>query len=256
MTSNKLAIAIFFITICNGVFGQGLNKIQREYFLLGTLNDYMGRSVDPRDKNLVDRYDAIQGPLVNTLDSILKLDYPNSAYRVERYTDSKNAPLSFKIFSDTLFKKLNKYYIFKQSGSFTSDNNPQLNNRPILVGALKTNVFHNDSEKLAFLAGTYVRFGLSNDTAYEISIANSYSKAIVCYHLLTDFKCKATYQVRQNYIPTGFHVYFHPNAQVKAYLQNYIYLRKRLDEALNAYIQKIKSESRKKRHPNAINKSS
>lgn len=39
-------------------YSQSMTRVQAEYFILGTLNDYMGRSLDPREKNLVDRYDA------------------------------------------------------------------------------------------------------------------------------------------------------------------------------------------------------
>jgi len=231
MKGPKLFILLFSLAIANSSFGQKLNKVEREYFVLGTLSDYMGRDLDPREKNLLDRYDALQGALITVVDSLLKIDYPISSYKVDRYLDSSSNLQSGKIFSDNLSTKFNSYYVFKESGEFTSDNDPQLNFKPILRGALKKEIFANDPQKMAFLAGAFVRFGLVNDTAYEISIANSYSKAKVCYDLLADFKCEPVYQISQNYIPVGHHVYFHPSQKIKIYLQQFMYLRKRLDES-------------------------
>ena len=35
------------------------NKSLNEFFILGTLKDYMGRTLDPREESLLDRYDII-----------------------------------------------------------------------------------------------------------------------------------------------------------------------------------------------------
>jgi len=242
----KLLILIFLLAIANSSFGQKLNKIEREYFILGTLSDDSGHDVDPREENLFDRYYSMQEPLITVIDSLLKKDYLISAYKVERYLDSTGNFLSGKIFSDTLLKRFDVYYTFKENGTFTSDNDPKLNNKPILMRYLKTKIFDEDSQKLAFLAGTYVRFGLANDTAYEISIPESFGKAKICYNLLVNFKCKATYQVWQDHIPTGYHVYFHPSQKIKAYLQQFMYLRKRLDEAERIWFEREINESKHK----------
>jgi hypothetical protein len=141
--------------------------MQREYFVLGTLDDYMGRQLDPSGKNLFDRYDATQGPLVSAVDSILKIDYPVSDYKVQRYLDANGNPLSAKIFSDKLSSKFNSYYQFEPSGSYTSPRD-----EAILRGKLRVDAFKNQEQKLAFLTGVYVRYGSPNDTACLISIPN------------------------------------------------------------------------------------
>jgi hypothetical protein len=241
-----LFLILSLITITKSTFGQTLNKVQREYFILGTLCDYMGREIEPREAYLLDRYDATQGPLVKAVDSILKIDYPVSDYKVENYTDKAGNALSFKIFSKMLSDKFNGYYDFKPSGSSTSDNDPLLNNRPIMTGVLKKNIFSNDNDKLAFLAGVYVRYGIVNDTSYEISIGNGPYKASVCYKLLKDMNCNPSYEILKDNIPVGHLLYFHPTLQVKSYLQKFMPLRNKLNNNLIAFFKKAESDSQQR----------
>jgi hypothetical protein len=180
-------VAIFSL-LSYASFAQKMSKDERTFFVLGTLNDYMGRQQDPRDSDLLDRYYPFETPVATIIDSILRCDYPASAYHVEKIMTA-DSTVRCNIFSAVLVKKMNAYYNFKPSGSSTVDNNPSLNNRPILTGRLKDSIFKNDNEKLAFLEGVYLRFGLPNDTAYLINMANSISKASLCYRLLQQFNC-------------------------------------------------------------------
>ena len=239
-------VTFLFFVICGRAFGQNLTKIQREYFILGTLDDYMGRNADPRFAKMLDRYYANEGPLLTTIDSLLKIDYSESVYNVQRNIDTLGNPMSFSIYSDTLAKKYNSYYTFKPSGSFTVDADPELDSKPILLGALKPDIFKTDSVKLAFLAGTYVRFGFENDTAYMLNMGNSLSKAKICYQLLKEFNCRPYYEILKNNIPVMHHVYFHPSAQVAAYMQRYMYLRKQLAANLMAIFKKMISDDKKR----------
>lgn len=245
MISKIPLITFLLIILSQALFGQTLNKIQREYFVLGTLDDYMGRQLDPRDKNLLDSYDATQGPLVNVIDSVLKIDYPVSDYKVERYTDTAGHPLSFKIFSKILSEKFNGYYDFESSGSTTSDNDPELDNKPILMGKLKQDIFRSTEDKLAFLAGVYVRYGFPNDTAYEIAIPNGPYKSSICYKLLKDMNCNPAYIILKDHIPVGHLLYFHPSPQVKAYLEKFMPLRKKLYDSLLAAFKQAESDYKK-----------
>jgi len=244
--SPKISILILFILIASDSFAQKLSKTEREYYILGTLDDYMGRQINPRDENLLDRYDASQGPLVTNVDSILKIDYPISDYKVKKYIDKAGNPLSFKIFSKVLSEKFNGYYEFKPSGSSTSDNDPLLNDKPIMMGMLKQDIFGNNSNKLAFLAGVYVRYGFPSDTAYEISIANGPYKAAVCYKILKDMNCRPSYIILKDNIPVGYQLSFHPTQQVKSYLQRFMPLRKELYNNLMAVFEKAMSDSQKR----------
>jgi hypothetical protein len=241
MKVKNLWVICALIILSQTLSGQPLTKIQREFFVLGTLDDYMGRRLNPDEKNLLDSYYSYEGSLVTMLDSLLKIDYSSSDYKAERYFTSDGTPASSKIFSNIISEKFNSYYRFKPSGFFT------LEHDTIYWGKLKGGIFKTDAEKLAFLAGVYVRFGMRNDTAYEISIANSTSKTLICTDLLKEFNCKPTYSIWKNYIPVGHHVYFHPTEELKAYLQQYMYARKRLENSYKAIFQKMSADTGKRK---------
>lgn len=242
----KIFLLILFTLITGKSFAQKLNKAEREYYILGTLGDYMGRQVDPRDKYLLDRFYAYEGPLVANLDSILKIDYPVLDYKVEKYADTAGNPLSFKILSEVLSDKFNQYYEFKPSGASTSNNDPLLNGKPIMMGILKQDIFIDSNSRLAFLAGVYVRYGFPNDTAYEIAIANGPYKVAVCYNILKDMKCRPSYLILKDNIPVGHILYFHPTAYVKDYLKKFMPLRKKLQDNLMAIFDKARSDYKKR----------
>lgn len=244
--SLKISILILFILIASDSFAQKLSKAEREYYILGTLDDYMGREIDPGDQNLLDRYDATQGPLVTNVDSILKIDYPTSDYKVEKYTDKEGNPSGFKISSLILSRRFNEYYEFKPTGSSTADIDPLLNNQREMTGILKQNIFSNNNEKLAFLAGVYVRYGFASDTAYEISIGNGPYKASVCYKILKDMDCSPSYIILKDHVPVPHILYFHPTLRVKAYLKRFMPLRKQLDDSFIAIIRKARSDYKKR----------
>lgn len=225
-------IVISLLFFYNVSVSQNLDKRGREFFILGTLRDYMGRQQDPRDSSLFDRYYVGEDRLVMAIDSILKCDYPSDIYHINKHI-GRDSLATYQIFSSKLVKTVDAYYNFEQSGSSTVSDDPDLNHLPILTGRLKENIFKNDNDKLAFLAGVYVRFGRPNDTSFLISMGNSLSKTSVCLELLKEFNCKPSLTILYN-IPTIFQVYFHPNEMVGAYLKNYMYLRKGINDDLES----------------------
>ena len=229
----KLLIAFFLTLVCQGSFGQKLSKIEREYFILGTLNDYMGREPDPELKNYLDRYDITEISLEIAVDSLLRKDYPTSSYKIKRDTIAEFHMYGASIISASLTQKFDAYYNFGRT-----------NTNPVGAGILRKNIFRNDNEKLAFLAGAYVRFGIPNDTSYEIIIGNSASKARVCSELLFYFKCAPIYDIIEENIPVPHIIYFHPAKKVKMYLQQFLYLRERLEASKKMLFSRVRSRKK------------
>jgi hypothetical protein len=211
---------------------QGWDQRQSEFFILGTLSDYMGRWIEPSSVDRLEKFDRLEEPLAETIDVLLKKQYTGMVYRFEKYRDKEGKPLSFYFHSDTLSRRFNAYYNFKADGS-SSGGQSRMN------GRLKENIFKDDKDKLAFLAGVFVRFSQKNDTAYSMNIANSISKAQVCYTLLEELGCKPYYRIARDYIPVGHWLYFHPTPEVKAYLQTVMPIRDELDQVKMAWIKGI-----------------
>lgn len=216
---------------------QQMDKIQREYFILGTLNDYMGRSLHPDSEDQLEAYYSTQGPLLNIIDSFLKKNYPGIPYQIEKYADKNGNLMSARINSKGLSAKFNSYYTFLPTGSRSIDN------KPVLAGQLKKGLFKTETEKLAFIAGVYVTFKVKNDTTYCFNIANSTSKAEIAYGLLKDLDCNPSSRIINN-IPVSHLVYFHPTTKVKTYLQQFMYISEQIDREKRLYTERILKEKK------------
>lgn len=230
----KLVLLVLSFPFYGPLYAQKV-KTDNEYFILGTLSDYMGKRLDPRTQDLFDYYYTYENPLANYTAQLLKEAYPNLNFELKI---SRNR---YEINSADLEKQFESYYTYKPSNSFTPKTH-----EPILYGVLKQDMFKTDEQKLSFLAGVYVRYGQDNDTSYCIRVANSVSKVQVCNTLLTEFNCKPSYQIVRN-IPTGHVVYFHPTKRVKVYLDQYNYLRIRVMKNLTAITDSMMAASKNKR---------
>lgn len=213
--------------------GQSSNvKLNDDYFLLGTLNDYMGRDKYKEVGNLVSGYCQSDRALVFFLDSVFKKQYPD--LKVMQLT---KGIYRFKIEAPGLAQKMNDCYSFSPSGRLVYSGKEDLNTlnldsitktkdyltkycEPIYTESIKEDVFKNDTQRLSFLAGAYTRFGGKNDSLYFISIPNSTSKVKVATELLKALKCThVEYITKANYIPAGHTVYFKPTEELKRYFE-------------------------------------
>lgn len=246
---------IYIIFILLNVFqysnGQTLNlEIDKEYFLLGTLSDYMGREKYPKIIERVDKYLAngdhqgdmilkqyydkekyVAGYIFNTF----KSEYSDLLTRINTQTNR------LEIYSKSLRRKIDEFYTYKYSGRNTNNGNNDLeelkldfeaktkdlyikNFDSIYAGSLKKDIFKNDLQKLSFLTGAYVRFGGQRDTIYYISLSNSNSKIRVSADLLKKLKCSdIECKVNKSSIPVGHTVYFQPTDELKRYFETFKY---------------------------------
>ncbi|GAT62824.1 hypothetical protein [Paludibacter jiangxiensis] len=213
-------------------FGQSSDiKINNDYFLLGTLNDYMGRDKYSEVANRVDEYYPNEKPLVSVLDSIYKNSYPDLALATSPQTGR------LELRSTLLSQKINDFYDFQPSGrgtycgkaDFKTLNLDSLAKTPdfhskyfesVYTGSVKTDIFTSDSERFSFIAGAYIRFGGKKDSLYYISISNSTSKVKVLAEQLKYLKCtNVDYVIKKDYIPCGHTVYFTPTEELRNYLE-------------------------------------
>jgi hypothetical protein len=230
-------IYVFFLTLLFQtnfyVFSQTEKKSLNEFLILGTLNDYMGRWLDPRQENLLDRYDPSEGVMKSIIDSLVRTTYPQKKYKEMEIGVNT-------ISSNFLANRFNEFYNYNRNGASTPDG------REILVGKFKDNIIQNEQEKLAFLAGAFLRFGTIRDSVYCISISNSLSKAEVCNKLLKELGCKPSYNIWRDIRPNSHVVFFHPTQKVLAYLKKYENLHKTIEDSRKLFFQNMLNESIRK----------
>ena len=160
-------------------------KVNSTYFLLGTLNDYAGRSWGLKE-NIFDRYYPYEKPLMGFVDSLVKKDFKINLVEKDGC-----------YFSNELYKKMNSFY----KGNRIVD----------------TLLFYNNQNKLSFLLGAYYRYGSKiGDGIYKIQLANS-PKHNECYAILKQLNCKNIYFKRLDNIPTIYILYFEATGPILKY---------------------------------------
>lgn len=162
-----------------------------EYFILGTLCDYMGR-FQYVDRNLqVDRYDSFEKPLVKYLTGYIKKE-------LDIKVDTVSETNISKMFSAQLSKNLNSFYGQKDE--------------------LIKDKFKTDHQINSFIAGVYYRYGEKLDSSiYKIRLVNS-PKHQNSYELLKQMGCENIFYQYRRSIPAQFILYFEPTNDLKKYL--------------------------------------
>lgn len=230
-------VLIFFLLIITGVdvTGQIRNKIQANYFLLGTLNDYMGRQVRESTSDVMDAYTPFEEPLVTKVQQIFKEQYPDTFISLQTSLLDKEVT-GYTLRCMPFAAVVNHFYSYNGSNEIPAK-------KELKGGVLKDTIFKTDEQKMAFIAGMYTRFGKKCDTAWCIILANSESKARVCSQLLASLNSHPTYARNEN-IPVSHFIYFHPDEKLKAYLSPFAALQHELEDNKALYFEKMLAKSK------------
>ena len=220
--SMKALLSFLFLAFSVLAFGQlNLSGVDKQSFLIGTLDDYMGHqqtvtaTTDSSYYQLVDIYTQNQKDLALLIDSLFRTEYKDI-----RMTNN-GAPKGIRLYSKGLSTKINNYYNYLPSGTYTSYHDT------IYTGHLKPENISTKLEKLSFLAGAFLRDGGKTDAdEYFFTIPNSTSKAKMCLYLLNEFKCLEVNYKRLNRIPVGNWITFKPSEEVLNMLRKVETLKK------------------------------
>ncbi|PTR01075.1 hypothetical protein C8P68_101306 [Mucilaginibacter yixingensis] len=225
-----LFISFLLMALSGALSAQPVQRPVKEFFVLGTMQDYMGRLVRQNDDEL-DIYYRVEKPIVFALNAMLPKIYPYADVKLDVLTRTNGDTSGFKLTCDTVARRINAYYDYTQ---------------PHYHVKLKGGIFRTDDERLAFIAGAYARFGAKCDTAWCISIANSIAKTRLLDSLLKHFGCKSVEIVKNDYIPVGHWLYFHPTKKVEAYLQQYVPLNREQQAYQEGYFQRMLKQAQER----------
>ena len=225
-------------------------KYDKESFLIGTLNEYMGyqRTFTNGDNFYYQRVDIMgENDLKHALfiDSLFSLDYSDITIV------NNGAPQGIKLYSPTLSSKIDNYYHYEPTVIKTRQGDI------VYSGSQKKEQFKTEKQKLSFMLGAYLRYGVDKDRtnlivqflkianlldenkeyengAYVFSMPNAPNKANVCAELLKDLECKDVEYVISNRIPVGYYVIFIPSDKIREMITDV--------EILNEYIETINTD--------------
>lgn len=226
-----LPLLFVFVHFSNG---QSKNiKVDNDFFVLGTLDDYMGRETYKHITNRIESYYQNDKSLVVYICSVFKKQYPDLRFK----TNSKNND-RLDLLSKSLARKINNFYDFQFMGGAkyigkedikTLRMDTVMKNKSLFytyfdstyIGTLKKDIFKNDIERLSFMAGAYQRFGGIKDSVYSITMYNSSRKVDVIAKQLKELKCTNVSYVKNTeiHIPNKDAVYFTPTNELKKYFE-------------------------------------
>jgi len=186
-------------------------KYDKECFLIGMLNEYWGYRIF---------HGNLQVDFTTTKTELKYLLFIESLFNSDYYDITiANNGSAFRIYSPTLSRKIDDYYIYVATKLLTVEGDTMYS------GHLKKEKFETEKQKQSFLLGAYLRYGknmesfksyiqwLERENALDknincenatkaIALSNASEKASFCKELLTDFDCKDVQYVNSNTFPS------------------------------------------------------
>lgn len=213
----KNGICIILVLVAHFCNSQNNKKyeLEKDYFLLGTLSDYMGRYKDPLVIDVVDSYYINEKSL---------LIYNYNIFKSE-FSDLKLDTINRTLKSIALTEKMNTFFHWNYDENFTNENSDSL-----FIGTINLDKFKTEEQKISFAVGVYTRYGQKNDSTYCINIANSNTLFDSSLKILSDLNCKNIKSEIYKAIPTSCIIYFQPSEELKKYLVYYGFLRETIGD--------------------------
>lgn len=170
----KKLFFLLFILGSNNVFSQDF-ALNKNYFLLGTLNDYIGRNQFSNNKELIESYKFHEKPLVDKISSLYK-QKKISLDTIKKIYVFKDLALNDSINSFYTFDSFQLAYPEKDS---------------IFKGKLKTDIFKTNEEKISFLLGCLSRYSINiglklNKKEFCIQYSNSRNKFEITHNIIEE----------------------------------------------------------------------
>jgi hypothetical protein len=213
--------------------------LDKDYFLLGTLSDYLGRQKTYKNDDFIDHYYKGESLLISYIMNMYSDESPDFVVEKNQYPYNSVTDI---LKSKKIANKINSFYNYKFEGGFMMDpsvyklkakefkkcledfNKSTEPKDTVYVGTMKANLFKTNSQRISFIIGAYSRFGEPNENRYCIRLFNSTSKYEYCTVILKQLKCKNIENKIINNIPTNQLVYFNPSRELKKYLDAYKFL--------------------------------
>lgn len=254
MKKNKLFFVILAVLVFQLVHSQNPNSyefqskqesnsrliLDKDYFLLGTLLDYMGRDKTYKNPDVIDNYYKGENSLVGYIVKLFSDESPGFVIEKNKYPYNSVTDI---LKSKKIAERINSFYDFNKGGGFKLDSSfyklrakeyrekmddfykSTVSKDTVYNGTLKTNLFKTKLQKISFVIGAYARFGELNEMRYSMRMVNSVRKYDYCLAILKELKCKKIEKkITENLIPTSQIVYFIPSRELKMYLDEYSFL--------------------------------
>ena len=205
-------------------------KYDKECFLVGTLDEYMGydRTFEVKGEDAfyqrIEKYRLNELPTVLFLSSLFDSDYQDISVVKTEYIVPDIA-----IYSPGLSAEVDKYYNYEPEMACTVQGNRDYS------GKVNGEKIETEKQKQSFLLGAYLRYGeaCDNETgSYRFFMTNAGNKSKLIADLLSRLGCThVEYLVKIDRIPNGHYVTFTPSSKMQTVINE--------AERLREYISKV-----------------
>ena len=198
---------LFFLIINTICFKT--QEIDKTYYLLGAVDEYMGRSYEMKNPNW-------KGFLLKIHD-----DDSLQIKRIEAITEVKPKKINIEFynewnffFSEEVEKNINSYFNFKKNKFKQKDGFYFYTGKLNVEKVLKAS----ENQYLSYLLGVFLLNGSINENdegLYDISIANAPNKFQVLKKILPKLNAYFVKEEIWHKTPVTFHIKFTPNEELK-----------------------------------------
>jgi len=199
----KRILILFFLFSVSFVHGQIQNKLDKTYYLLGTLNDYMGRVLcikNPNDWDLIMSLHQRDSTKIKQIEEVAMFKF----IKKERNENCINCHEFYILSAFDLAKEINSFYVFKKRGECQDANRVS---GIIYEGKLKCSKILKASkeQQYSFMAGLFLTHGEKIGDVYKIILYNSPCRYKCTIKILKVLNSKnVLFRRTEGTVPIGF----------------------------------------------------
>jgi hypothetical protein len=221
----KAILILFLFTSSFLVLGQELNK---SYYLLGSLEDYMGRPFtknNPKNWGYIMTLHESRMGEIRRIEEVTGLNFK----RRRKRKNSSNHHEFFELSSIYKANRINSFYNFEKNKGM----------KDLLGYSFFTGILIEDKiisakkeNQISFLAGQFLTCGGKTVQNYTISLYNSPNRFEIIIKLLENLNCKIIKIEKRETIPFGYFIEFNPTLEILEVLENEIKKENTLSKSL------------------------
>jgi hypothetical protein len=227
---NRILVLFFLFSVLL-VNGQIQNKLNETYYLLGTLDDYMGRVLcikSQNDWNYIMHLFQKDSGKIKRIEEVTMLKF----IKGEKKEDCITCREFYVLSSFTAASEINSFYVFKKGNECQDANRIS---GTIYSGKLKCSKILKASkdQQYSFLAGLFLIYGENTNNVYKITLSNSPWRYECTIKILKVLNSKnVSFRRTGGTVPIGYFIEFEPSEELKLILDNEIEKRAFSNEKL------------------------
>jgi len=214
---NRILI-IFFLLAFSFVQGQIQNTLDKTYYLLGTLGDYMGRELckrNPKKRNYIMSLHQDDIGQIKRIEEVTMLKF----LKRERKENCINCHEFYELLSHNSAIAINSFYVFEKQEGYDEKGYKLYSGKLICSKILKAS----KEQQHSFIAGLFLTHGEKFDDVYEITLYNSQCRYECTIKILEVLNSKiVSFGRTERTVPIGYFIEFVPSEELKLILDNEI----------------------------------